>query len=91
MTECKVVLGDHQLYFIHSFAEDDATCFDNSRLNVYQTSFGQNIAFSMRTFRFIVDGESTTESQSQTIHCDLYLEPVDNVAEEQALWFTAII
>ena len=55
------------------------------RLNVVQTSFGKDIAFSLRTFRF-TDGQSSTEldDQNQTITCELYLQPADQVPEEQA-------
>ena len=43
-----------------------------------QTEFGENIGFSMRTFRFIVAG-TQTEAQQQTISCHLYLEPATDV------------
>ena len=47
-----------------------------------QTLFGKDIAFSVRTFRF-TSGQSL-DDQNQTISCELHLEPVDEVAEEQA-------
>ena len=55
----------------------------STRLNVVQTEFGENIGFSMRTFRFIVSGSQATEAQQQTISCDLHLEPVANVSSTQ--------
>ena len=48
-----------------------------------QTLFGKDIAFSLRTFRFI-DAQSSADDQEQTITCQLYLEPADQVPEEQA-------
>ena len=53
------------------------------RLRVVQTEFGQNIGFSMRTFRFIISGSQATEEQQQTISCNLHLEPVANVSSTQ--------
>ena len=84
LTECKVVSGDHEVFLIHSFSENNAVCFDNSRLNVIQTGFGSDISFSMRTFRFIVEGASPSDAQAQTIHCDLHLEANESVPENQA-------
>ena len=55
----------------------------SKRLRVVQTEFGQNIGFSMRTFRFIVSGSQATEEQQQTISCNLHLEPVANVSSTQ--------
>ena len=52
------------------------------RLDVVQTLFGRDIAFSMRTFRFV--GEQSEGEQEHTINCQLYLEPAADVAEEQA-------
>ena len=48
-----------------------------------QTAFGKDIGFSLRTFRF-TDGQSSSSAQEQTISCELHLEPVANVPEEQA-------
>ena len=48
-----------------------------------QTAFGKDIGLSVRTFRFM-DGESSSNDQTQTISCELHLEPVANVPEEQA-------
>ena len=50
-----------------------------------QTAFGKNIGFSLRTFRF-TDGQSSSsdQDQDQTISCELHLEPVADVPEEQA-------
>ena len=53
------------------------------RLNFQQTSFGQEIGFSMRTFRF-TNGESSTDAQAQTVSCELHLEPSEDIVEEQA-------
>ena len=47
-----------------------------------QTLFGKDIAFSVRTFRFT--GGQALNDQNQTISCEIHLEPVDEVAEEQA-------
>ena len=44
--------------------------------------FGQEVAFSMRTFRF-TSGSIMTE-QKQTIDCNLHLEPLTEISEEQA-------
>ena len=46
-----------------------------------QTLFGKHISFSARTFRF-AGGQD--EDQEQTITCQLHLEPVGDVPEEQA-------
>ena len=54
------------------------------RLNVFQTAFGENVEFSMRTFRFTSVGSVNAEEQQQTIECDLYLEPIDDITETQA-------
>ena len=54
----------------------------SKRLKVKQVQFGETVAFSMRTFRFM-SGESTTEQQ-QTINCSLHLEPRENISEDQA-------
>ena len=53
------------------------------RLNVVQTEFGQDIGFSIRTFRFIVSGAEATDEQQQTISCNLHLEPAADVATTQ--------
>ena len=52
------------------------------RLNVVQTSFGKDIGFSVRTFRFLDDQPSN--DQSQTISCELHLDPSDGASAEQA-------
>ena len=44
--------------------------------------FGQEVAFSMRTFRFT--SGSIMAEQQQTIDCNLHLEPLDEIVEEQA-------
>ena len=49
-----------------------------------QTVFGVNIEFSMRTFRFTSVGSVSAEEQTQTIECDLYLEPIADISEDQA-------
>ena len=46
-----------------------------------QTTFGKNIAFSVRTFRFASEQDG---DQDQTITCQVHLEPVANVPEQQA-------
>ena len=38
----------------------------------------------MRTFRFGSEGTTSSNSQQQTIDCDLHLEPNDNIVQEQA-------
>ena len=48
-----------------------------------QTVFGKDIGFSLRTFRF-TDGQASSSDQDQTISCELHLEPVADVPEEQA-------
>ena len=48
-----------------------------------QTAFGKDIGFSLRTFRF-TDGQSSSTDQDQTISCELHLEQVADVPEEQA-------
>ena len=53
------------------------------RLNVIQTAFGKDIGLSLRTFRF-TDDQSHASDQEQTISCELHLEPVADVSEEQA-------
>ena len=67
---------------MHSF-RNNQLCADSSRLNVVQTEFGQNIGFSMRTFRFLVQGSQATEAQLQRISCNLHLEPVADVQTTQ--------
>ena len=54
------------------------------RLNVFQTVFGENVEFTMRTFRFTSVGSVNAEEQTQTIECNLYLEPIDDITEDQA-------
>ena len=81
MTSCRITTGDHEVFAAHSFLND--VCFDVSRLNFQQTSFGQEIGFSMRTFRFKT-GESS-DAQEQTVICDLHLESSQEIVEEQAL------
>ena len=55
------------------------------RLDVVQTEFGQNIGFSMRTFRFIVPGAEAADEQLQTISCNLHLEPAADVSTTQPI------
>ena len=41
----------------------------------------------MRTFRFITSEDSQTEAQQQTVECNLYLNPTDDLSrtiQEQA-------
>ena len=49
-----------------------------------QTAFGENVEFSMRTFRFTSVGSVNAEEQEQTMECDLYLEPIDDISDGQA-------
>ena len=37
----------------------------------------------MRTFRFITEGQGTTEEQAQQISCNLHLEPIADVSATQ--------
>ena len=53
------------------------------RLDIVQTEFGQNIGFSMRTFRFMEAGAGSAEEQQQTISCNLHLEPAADVSTTQ--------
>ena len=53
------------------------------RLNVVQTLFGKDIAFSVRTFKFTTD-DGTPGVQEQTISCELHLESAADVTQEQA-------
>ena len=54
------------------------------RLNVEQTVFGETIEFKMRTFRFTSGGAQSFDPQKQTIECDLHLEPIATIVQEQA-------
>ena len=54
------------------------------RLNVEQTVFGESIEFKMRTFRFTSGGAQSSDPQQQTIECDLHLEPIATIVQEQA-------
>ena len=54
------------------------------RLNVEQTVFGETIEFKMRTFRFTSGGASSSDPQQQTIDCDLHLDPIATIVQEQA-------
>ena len=83
-TECKVVdaSNTHEVFLMHSFARD-AVCFDNGRLNVVQTDFFPNASFEMRTFRFNTGG-SSTEAQQQTVICNLHLDDVNDLIQQQA-------
>ena len=54
----------------------------SKRLNIIHTEFGENIAFSLRTFRFIVPGTQTSDQQ-QRISCNLHLEPIADVSTSQ--------
>lgn len=72
------------MFLIHSFSDNDAVCFDNSRLSVVQTGNGSDVSFSMRTFRFIVEGASRSDAQAQTIRCALHLEASESIPDNQA-------
>ena len=88
MTGCTVTHIDstgssHFVHPVHKF-KDDTVCFDNSRLMFEQTQFTPNVEFTMRTFRFIIDGEDSSSPQPQTISCHLQLDPIANLVQEQA-------
>ena len=74
-------MGEQEIYAAHSFEGD--VCFDKSVLNMNQRSFGKDIEFSFRTFRF-TGGNQTSDDQEQTISCELHLEPAADVPHEQA-------
>ena len=74
-------MGEQEIYAAHSFEGD--VCFDNFILNMNQRSFGKDIEFSFRTFRF-TGGNQTSDDQEQTISCELHLEPAADVPHEQA-------
>ena len=59
------------------------TLLSLKRLNVIQTIFGETVAFSMRTFRF-TSGGSVDNEQQQTIDCNLHLEPIADITQDQA-------
>ena len=44
--------------------------------------FGESVTFRMRTFRFT--SGSTMEEQQQTIDCNLHLEPLADIVDEQS-------
>ena len=73
-------MNEYEIYAAHSFEGD--VCFDDSILKMVQTSFGKDIEFSFRTFRFT--GGQTSGDQEQTISCELHLEPAADVPHEQA-------
>ena len=73
-------MDDQEIYAAHSFEGD--VCFDKSVLNMNQRSFGKDIEFSFRTFRFT--GGQTSGDQEQTISCELHLEPAAEVTQDQA-------
>ena len=50
---------------------------------MYQNIFGETLQFSMRTFRFTSE-ESVENTQTQTFECDIHLEPIGDILEEQA-------
>ena len=60
-----------------------ATLLFLKRLNVIQTIFGETVAFSMRTFRF-TSGGSVDNEQQQTIECNIHLEPIADITQDQA-------
>ena len=74
-------MDEQEIYAAHSFSGD--VCFDNSILNLVQTSFGKDIGFSFRTFRF-TGADQASGDQEQTISCELHLEPAADVPHEQA-------
>ena len=74
-------MDDQEIFAAHSFGGD--VCFDNSILNMVQTSFGKDIGFSFRTFRF-TGADQASGDQEQTVSCELHLDPVDNIVQEQA-------
>ena len=88
LTQCTVSHVDdsgtvHPVHTAHSF-KDDTLCFDD-RLNFVQTQFTPNVAFTMRTFRFNIDGSGdSTSFQQQAIACSLHLDATSNVGHDQA-------
>ena len=65
--------------------KDDTVCFDYSRLLFQQTEFTPNVAFTMRTFRFNINGQDdSNDVQQQTITCDLHLIPAADLVQQQA-------
>ena len=79
-------MDEYEIYAAHSFEGD--VCFDDSILKMVQLSFGKDIAFSFRTFRFT--GGQTSGDQEQTISCELHLEPAADVPHEQASGCTCL-
>ena len=73
-------MDEYGIYAAHSFNGD--VCFDDYILKMVQTSFGKDIEFSFRTFRFT--GGQISGDQEQTISCELHLEPAADVPHEQA-------
>ena len=55
-------MDEYEIYAAHSFNGD--VCFDDSILKMIQTSFGKDIEFSFRTFRFT--GGQTSGDQEQS-------------------------
>jgi len=78
---CDVSYEENKVFAFHSFYNDEL-CRD-TRLQVVQTQFGQNVGFNMRTFRFITADSSATEAQDQLFTCNLYLEPVGEITSIQ--------
>ena len=73
----------HPVHAAHKF-KDDTLCFDD-RINFVQTQFSPNVAFTMRTFRFNVNGSGdATAVQAQTIACSLHLDATSNIIQDQA-------
>ena len=62
-------MDEQEIYAAHSFSGD--VCFDNSILNMVQTSFGKDIGFSFRTFRF-TGADQASGDQEQTVSCELH-------------------
>jgi len=81
ITKCRIHMDEQEIYAAHSFSGD--VCFDNSILNMVQTSFGKDIGFSFRTFRF-TGADQASGDQEQTVSCELHLEPAADIPHKQA-------
>ena len=88
LTGCNVAYTDesgstHYVHPVHAY-NDNTVCFDNSRLMFQQTEFTPNVAFTMRTFRFNINGEDSNDVQQQTITCSMHLIPSADLVQDQA-------
>ena len=58
-------MDEYEIYAAHSFNGD--VCFDDSILKMIQTSFGKDIEFSFRTFRF-TDGQTSGDQEQSAVN-----------------------